>query len=75
MNEEINRKREKLTDEEKKLRRDKKRVREIRRELGEYYAILNLHQIYDIEGDDDKSIKDVNINYANKKIAELEAQL
>ena len=64
-----------MTVEEKKIRKEKKRRLEINIELNKYYSILGFHRIFDIEGDEDKSIKNADIAFADRKIAELEAKL
>ncbi len=64
-----------MTVEEKKIHKERKRRLEINIELSKYYSILGLHRIFDIEGDEDKTIRNSNIDFANQKIAELEAKL
>jgi hypothetical protein len=75
MNEKIKKTRRKMTVEEKKIRKEKKRRLEINIELSKYYSILGFHRIFDIEGDEDKSIRNTEVDFANKKIAEIEAKL
>ena len=68
-------KRRKMTEEEKKIRKEKKRIRELKNELSKYYAILGFHRVFEFEGDDDNSIKNADIAFANQKIAEIEAKM
>ena len=75
MNVKEKRSRRKMTVEEKKIRKEKRRRFEINIELNKYYSILGFHRIFDIEGDEDKSIRNADIAFANQKIVELEAKL
>jgi hypothetical protein len=75
MNVKEKRRRRKMTVEEKKIRKEKRRRLEINIELNKYYSILGFHRIFDIEGDEDKSIRNADIAFADQKIAELEAKL
>ena len=68
----INRKvRVKMTDSEKKARKEAKRMREERELLSSQYSIKGFHRIFKIEGDDDGSIRDAEVREADRKISEL----
>lgn len=60
-----------MTIEDKKVRKEAKRILEINIQLNSQYSIKGFHRIFTYEGDEDGVIRKNEIKAADKKIAEL----
>jgi hypothetical protein len=69
------RERFKMTESEKKSRKEAKRVREARELLHSQYSIKGFHRIFTYEGDEDGAIREAEVREADRKISELQKQL
>jgi hypothetical protein len=67
--------RKKMSEQEKRDRKESKRRREIREKLSSQYSIIGFHNVFEYEFDKDHSIRDAEIKAARKRIAELEKLL
>jgi transcription termination factor Rho len=65
----------KLSKEELKARRDKKRVLEIKSELNKQYTVIGFYRIFSFEGEDFIKRKEQDIKNANENIVVLEEQI
>ncbi len=69
------RERFKMTESEKKSRKETKRVREARELLHSQYSIKGFHRIFTYVGDEDGAIREAEVREADRKISELQKQL
>ena len=65
----------KMTESEKKARRELRRVMLIEEEINRQYSIKNFHRIFSYENDDEGLIKEAEIKLADLKILELQKLL
>jgi transcription termination factor Rho len=65
----------KLSKEELKARRDKKRVLEIKSELNKQYTVIGFYRLFSFEGEDFIKTKEQDIKNANENIVVLEEQI
>lgn len=65
----------KLSKEELKARRDKKRVLEIKSELNKQYTVIGFYRLFSFEGEDFIKTKEQDIKSANENIEVLEEQI
>lgn len=64
-----------MTIEEKRMRRERKRVREINAKILKLSAVKSFHKFFTYEGDADGAIRDAELIEADEKISELKKQL
>ncbi len=65
----------KMTESEKRARKEKRRVRAIREHLQSKYSIKGFHRIFTYECDVDGAIREAEVREADRKISELQKQL
>ena len=65
----------KMTESEKRVRKEQRRLRSIRDELQSQYSIKSFHRIFTYVGDEDGAIRDAELRDADRKISELQKQL
>lgn len=65
----------KLSKEELKARRDKKRILEIKSELNKQYTVIGFYRLFSFEGEDFIKTKEQDIKKANENIVVLEEQI
>ncbi len=65
----------KLSKEELKARRDKKRVLEIKSELNKQYTVIGFYRLFSFESEDFIKTKEQDIKNANENIVVLEEQI
>jgi len=65
----------KMTESEKRVRKEQRLHRAIREQLLSQYAIKGFHRIFTYEGDEDGAIRDAEVKEADRKISELQKQL
>jgi hypothetical protein len=65
----------KMTQSEKRARKELRRLRAIREELQSQYSIKSFHRIFTYVGDEDGAIRDAEVREADRKISELQKQL
>lgn len=65
----------KLSKEELKARRDKKRVLEIKSELNKQYTVISFYRLFSFESEDFIKTKEQDIKKANENIEVLEEQI
>ncbi len=65
----------KLSKEELKARRDKKRVLEIKSELNKQYTVIGFYRLFSFEGEDFIKTKEQDIKKSNENIVVLEEQI
>jgi hypothetical protein len=65
----------KMTQSEKRARKEQRRLRAIREELQSQYSIKSFHRIFTYVGDEDGAIRDAEVREADRKISELQKQL
>ena len=64
----------KMTESEKRLRKEQRRLKAIREQLQSQYSIKSFHRIFTYVGDEDGAIRDAEVREADKKISELQKQ-
>ena len=65
----------KMTESEKKVRKEKRRVNAIQEQLQSQYSIKGFHRVFTYVGDEDGAIRDAEVREADRKISELQKQL
>ena len=65
----------KMTLKEKRIRRERKRVREIKDQISRLSVIESFHRLFTYEGDEDGAIREAEVREADRKISELQKQL
>ena len=65
----------KMTNQEKRIRRERKRVREINDQILKLSAVESFHRLFTYGGDEDGAIRDSELREADRKISELQKQL
>ena len=65
----------KMTESEKRVRKEQRRLKKIREQLRSQYSIKGFHRIFTYEGDEDGAIRDAEVREADRKISELQKQL
>ena len=65
----------KMTESEKRVRKEQRRLKAIREQLQSQYSIKSFHRIFTYVGDEDSAIRDAELREADKKISELLTQL
>ncbi len=65
----------KMSESEKKVRKEQRRLRAIREQLQSQYSIKSFHRIFTYVGDEDGAIRDAELRDADRKISELQKQL
>ena len=65
----------KMTNQEKRIRRERKRVREINAQILKLSAVESFHRLFTYGGDEDGAIRDSELREADRKISELKKQL
>ena len=65
----------KMTQSEKRARKEQRRLRAIRQELQSQYSIKSFDRIFTYEGDEDGAIREAEVRQADRKISELQKQL
>ena len=65
----------KMTESEKRVRKEQRRLKAIREQLQSQYSIKGFHRIFTYEGDEDGAIRDAEVREADRKISELQNQL
>ena len=65
----------KMTESEKRVRKEQRRLRARREQLQSQYSIKGFHRIFTYEGDEDGAIRDAEVREADRKISELQKQL
>ncbi len=65
----------KMTIEEKRIRKERKRVAEINAKFLNLSAVKRFHRLFTNEGDMDGAIRDAEVKEADRKISELQKQL
>ena len=65
----------KMTESEKRLRKEQRRLKAIREQLQSQYSIKGFHRLFTYEGDEDGAIRDAEVKEADRKISELQKQL
>ncbi len=65
----------KMTESEKRVRKEQRRLRAIREELQSQYSIKSFHRIFTYECDEDGAIREAEVKEADRKIIELQKQL
>jgi transcription termination factor Rho len=65
----------KLSKEELKARRDKKRILEIKSELNKQYTVIGFYRLFSFEGEDFIKTKEQDIKKSNENIVVLEEQI
>ena len=64
-----------MTLQEKRLRKERKRVQEINTQILKLTAVKSFHRLFSYEGDEDGAIRDAELRDADRKISELQKQL
>ncbi len=64
-----------MTIEEKRIRKERKRVAEINAKILNLSAVKSFHRLFTYEGDIDGAIRDAEVKEADRKISELQKQL
>ena len=64
-----------MTIEEKRIRRERKRVREINHQILRLSAVKSFHTLFTYECDEDGAIRDAEVREAERKISELRKQI
>ena len=67
--------RSRLTEREKLVRKEARRVNAIQEQLQSQYSIKGFHRVFTYVGDEDGSIRDAELKEADRKISELLKQL
>ena len=65
----------KMTESEKRVRKEQRRLKAIREQLQSQYSIKGFHRICTYECDEDGAIREAEIKEADRKISELQKQL
>ncbi len=65
----------KMTESEKRARKERRRVKAIREQLQSQYSIKGFHRIFTYEGDEDGAIREAEVREADRKISELQKLL
>ena len=65
----------KMTESEKRVRKEKRRVNAIQEQLQSQYAIKGFHTVFDYVGDESGALRDAELKEADRKISELLKQL
>ena len=65
----------KMTESEKRVRKEQRRLKAIREQLQSQYSIKGFHRIFTYEGDVDGAIREAEVREADRKISELQKQL
>ena len=65
----------KMTESEKRVRKEQRRLKAIREQLQSQYSIKVFHRIFTYEGDEDGAIREAEVREADRKISELHKQL
>ena len=65
----------KMTESEKRVRKEQRRLKSIREQLQSQYSIKGFHRIFTYECDEDGAIREAEIKEADRKISELQKQL
>jgi hypothetical protein len=65
----------KMTESEKRARKEQRRVKAIRELLQSQYSIKGFHRIFTYECDEDGAIREAEVREADRKISELQKQL
>lgn len=65
----------KMTEREKRVRKEQRRLKAIREQLQSQYSIKGFHRIFTYECDEDGAIREAEIKEADRKISELQKQL
>ena len=64
-----------MTESEKRVRKEQRRLKAIREQLQSQYSIKGFHRICTYECDEDGAIREAEIKEADRKISELQKQL
>ena len=67
--------RSRMTEREKLVRKEARRVNAIQEQLQSQYSIKGFHRVFTYVGDEDGSIRDAELKEADRKISELLKQL
>ena len=67
--------RSRLTEREKMVRKEARRVNAIQEQLQSQYSIKGFHRVFTYVGDEDGAIRDAEVREADRKISELQKQL
>jgi hypothetical protein len=67
--------RSRLTEREKMVRKEARRVNAIQEQLQSQYSIKGFHRVFTYVGDEDGSLRDAELKEADRKISELLKQL
>ena len=65
----------KMTESEKKVRKEQNRVKKVNEQLQSQYSIKGFHRIFTYECDEDGAIREAEVKEADRKIIELQKQL
>ena len=65
----------KMTESEKKVRKEKKRVNAIQEQLQSQYSIKGFHRVFTYVGDESGALRDAELKETDRKISELLKQL
>ena len=64
-----------MTIEEKRMRKERKRVKKINAQILNLSAVKSFHRIFTYECDVDGAIREAEVSEADRKISELQKQL
>ena len=64
-----------MTESEKKMRKEQRRVKKVNEQLQSQYSIKGFHRIFTIEGDEGGALRETEVREADRKISELQKQL
>ena len=67
--------RSRLTEREKMVRKEARRVNAIQEQLQSQYSIKGFHRVFTYVGDEDGAIREEELKEADRKISELLKQL
>ena len=67
--------RSRLTEREKMVRKEARRVNAIQEQLQSQYSIKGFHRVFTYVGDEDGALRDAELKEADRKISELLKQL
>ena len=65
----------KMTESEKRVRKEQRRLKAISEQLQSQYSIKGFHRIFTYEGDEDGAIREAEVREADRKISELQKKL